>query len=69
MMSSSQQPQQQEFTHSLKLEEAAKGVRISVHVYANSEEQVIHEAFNTYLKAKITAIDNKIPLAPVEIKQ
>jgi hypothetical protein len=23
---------------------------------------------NTYLKAKITAIDNKIPLAPVEIK-
>jgi hypothetical protein len=69
MMSSSQQPQQQEFTHCLKLEETAKGVRISVHVYANSEEQVIQEAFNTYLKAKITAIDNKIPLAPVEIKQ
>jgi hypothetical protein len=69
MMSSSQQPQQQEFTHSLKLEETAKGVRISVHVYGNSEEQVIQEAFNTYLKAKITAIDNKIPLTPVEIKQ
>ena len=69
MMSSSQQPQQQEFTHSLKLEETAKGVRISVHVYANSGEQVIQKAFNTYLRAKITAIDNKIPLAPVEIKQ
>jgi hypothetical protein len=52
----------------LKLEETAKGVRISVHVYSNNEEQVIEEAFTTYLKAKITAIDNKIPLAPVGIK-
>jgi hypothetical protein len=41
----------------------------AVHVYSNNQEQAIEEAFNTYLKAKITAIDNKIPLAPVEIKQ
>jgi hypothetical protein len=26
------------------------------------------EAFNTYLKAKIKAVDNKIPLAPVDSK-
>jgi hypothetical protein len=57
------------YSHSLKLEETAKGLRISVHVYSNNQEQAIEEAFNTYLKAKITAIDNKIPLAPVEIKQ
>jgi hypothetical protein len=57
------------YSHSLKLEDTARGVRISVHVYANDNEKAIEEAFNTYLKAKITAIDNKIRLAPVEIKQ
>ena len=62
-------PENPSYSHSLKLEETAKGVRISVHVYANDSGKAIEEAFNTYLKAKITAIDNKIPLAPVEIKQ
>jgi len=28
----------------------------------------VKEGFNMYLKAKITATDNKIPLAPEEIK-
>lgn len=58
----------QTFSHSLKLEETAKGVRIPVHVYSNNQEQAIQEAFNTYLKAKITEMDNKIPLAPVDTK-
>jgi hypothetical protein len=53
MMSSSQHPEQQEFTHSLKLEETAKGVRISVHVYANSEEQVIQKPLKRILKRKL----------------
>ena len=54
------------YTHSLKLEETAKGLRISVHVYTNDQETAIEEAFNTYLKAKQTAMDNKIQLAPTE---
>jgi hypothetical protein len=54
------------YTHSLKLEDTSKGLRISVHVYTNDQEKAIEEAFNTYLKAKMTAMDNKIPLAPVE---
>ena len=33
-----------QYTHSLKLEETSKGVRISVHVYANDQEQVIPAA-------------------------
>jgi hypothetical protein len=56
-----------QYSNSLKLEETAKGVRISVHVYANDQETVVYEAFRTYLKAKMTAIDNKIPLAPVDM--
>ena len=56
------------FLHSLKLEETTKGLRTSVHFYSNDQEQAIEEAFNTYLKAKMTAIDNNIPLAPVDMK-
>jgi hypothetical protein len=54
-----------QYTHSIKIEDTAKGIRISVHVYANSTGEAIERAFNTYLKAKMTAMDNKIPLAPV----
>jgi hypothetical protein len=46
--------------------DTAKGIRLSVHVYANSTGAAIEEAFTMYLKAKMTAMDNKIPLAPVE---
>lgn len=55
-----------QYTHSLKLDETAKGVRISVHVYANDSMTVIEETFNTYLKAILTAKNNKILLAPME---
>ena len=65
---SSQMPEPVIYSHSIKIEDTAKGIRLSVHVYANSTGEAIEQAFNTYLKAKITAIDNKIPLAPVEIK-
>jgi hypothetical protein len=56
------------YSHSLKLEDTAKGIRLSIHVYANSTGEAIEQAFTTYLKAKMTAIDNKIPLAPVDNK-
>ena len=59
-------PEQPQYTHSLKLDETAKGLRISVHIWANSIGEPIEQAFTTYLKAKMTAIDNKIILAPVE---
>jgi hypothetical protein len=59
-------PEQPQYTHSIKIEDTAKGIRLSVHVYANSTGEALEQAFNTYLKAKITAVDNKIALAPVE---
>jgi hypothetical protein len=68
MTTSAAMPEASTYSHSSKLEETAKGLRISVHVYSNNQEQVIQESFETYLKAKMTAIDNKIPLAPVESK-
>lgn len=43
------------FSHSLKLEETAKGLRISVHIYAHNTAEGLEEAFKTYLNAKIKA--------------
>jgi hypothetical protein len=59
-------PEQPQYTHSIKIEDTAKGIRLSVHVYANSTGEAIEQAFTMYLKAKMTAMDNKIPLAPVD---
>ena len=60
MTSTASMPEQPAYSHSLKLEETAKGLRISVHIYAMTSAEAIEEAFNTYLNAKIKAIDNKI---------
>ena len=65
-MNNASMPENPQYTHSIKIEDTAKGIRLSVHVYANDRGTAIEEAFTMYLKAKITAIDNKIPLAPVE---
>jgi hypothetical protein len=65
-MNNASMPEQPIYSHSIKIEDTAKGIRLSVHVYANTSGEAIEQAFNTYLKAKITAVDNKIPLAPVE---
>jgi len=56
-----------QFTHSLKIEDTAKGIRISVHCYANDRQTAINEAFTTYLETKQRADKEKIPLAPMEI--
>jgi len=37
-----------------------------VHVYTDDGENAIEEAFNTYLKAKMTAMDNKTPSTAVD---
>lgn len=68
MTSTASMPEQPAYSHSIKIEDTAKGIRLSVHVYANNSGEAIEQAFNTYLKAKITAIDNKITIAPVESK-
>jgi hypothetical protein len=56
----------QQYPYSVKISQTSKGVRIDVHVYANNQEEVLNEIFQTYLKAKQMAMDSHIPLAPVE---
>ena len=55
------------YPRSLKISDTAKGIRIDVHVYANSTNEAIEQAFTMYLKAQQTARDNKITLAPTEV--
>ena len=58
-----------QFTHSVKISDTAKGIRIDVHVYANDKETAIIQAFQTYEGAKEEAELRKIPLAPIELKE
>jgi 3,4-dihydroxy-2-butanone 4-phosphate synthase len=38
------------FTHSIKIEETAKGIRVHVHVYGNDQQETIISAPSTYEK-------------------
>jgi len=53
----------------LKLEETAKGVRISVHVYTNGRDTAINEAIATYLETKQRCEKEKIQIALMEISK
>jgi len=59
------------FTHSIKLEETAKGIRVTVHVYANDRLTALNEALGTYevMRSMIKDEIDKgvdIALAPME---
>jgi hypothetical protein len=58
-----------QFTHSIKLSETAKGIRIDVHVYACDKETAITQAMETYLETREACKINEIPLAPIEVQE
>jgi len=62
-------PTTTQFTHSIKLEETAKGVRLSVHVYANDRVKAIDEAIGTYEVMKAALEGENIPMAPMEVAE
>lgn len=59
MTASAAMPDQPVYSHSIKIEDTAKGIRLSVHVYANTTGEAIEQAFNTYLKAKMMPLTTK----------
>lgn len=56
-----------QYTHSIKVEDTAKGIRLSVHCYTNDRQTAINEAIETYLETKLKAEKEKILVAPTEI--
>ena len=56
----------EQYTHSIKISDTAKGIRLDVHVYATDKDTAVAEAFDTYIDARTKAGFCNIPLAPVE---
>ena len=68
MTSEATMPETPAYSHSIKVSDSAKGIRLDCHVWANSLAIAIEECFNMYLQAKIKATQNNIPIAPVDVK-
>ena len=58
-----------QYTHSVKLEETAKGVRVHVHAYANGQSNAIFEAVETLINTRKELEGRDVVLAPVEVKK
>lgn len=57
----------QQSTYQVKLEDTAKGIRITVHVYATSKDQAVTDAFSMYLMCQTEAENKKILVAPMSV--
>jgi hypothetical protein len=57
-----------QYTHSIKVEETAKGLRFHVHVYGNNEDETIETVLRTYEKTIAKFMDHGHKLAPMEGK-
>ena len=56
-------PTLQQYSHSLKITDTAKGVRFDIHVWANSSDVAVDQAFALYNGAVKRAADSSIPMA------
>ncbi len=57
-----------QFSHSLKLEQTAKGVRITVHVSADNAITARQEAIDMYVATQAELREKGIEIAPIEVK-
>jgi hypothetical protein len=57
-----------QFSHSVKIEQTAKGARITVHVNANNGLEAMEQSINLYRAAKLRLQQVKEVVAPIEIK-
>lgn len=59
----------QQFSHDVKIEQSAKGARVTVHAFATSKDEVIRQAVELY-KSTIEALKaEKLEVAPIEVKE
>lgn len=56
---------QQNQTHSIKIEETAKGCRVAVHVYADTVERARQEVLRLYLGVVHDLQSHDVKLAPM----
>ena len=56
------------FTHSVKIEQTAKGARVTVHVNANNGLEAMEQSINLYRATKLELEHLKEIVAPMEVK-
>jgi hypothetical protein len=61
-------PEKPIFSHSVKLEQTAKGVRVTVHVSANNFQDARMQSTELFLKVQEDLRIQGVPLAPIEPK-
>jgi hypothetical protein len=57
-----------QFTHSVKIEQTAKGARVTVHVNANNAPEAMEVSINLFRATKQRLEELKEVVAPVEVK-
>jgi hypothetical protein len=55
-------------THSVKIDQTARGCRISVHTYANTGQEAMNEAIKLYQETKTRLKELGEAIAPIEIR-
>lgn len=57
-----------QFSHSVKIEQTAKGARVTVHVNSNDALEAMNQAINLYRATKLELERLNEVVAPMEIK-
>ena len=57
-----------QFSHSVKIEQTAKGARITVHVNSNDALEAMNQAINLYRATRLQLEQQKEVVAPIEVK-
>jgi ribosome-associated translation inhibitor RaiA len=57
-----------QFSHSVKIEQTAKGARITVHVNANNGLEAMEQSINLYRATRLQLEELEEVVAPVETK-
>ena len=57
-----------QFSHSVKIEQTAKGARVTVHVNANDALGALEQSINLYRATKLELERQKEVVAPIEVK-
>jgi hypothetical protein len=55
------------YSRSVKLESTAKGIRLHINVYGNTNEEVREAALKLYCDMEQDCKEHKIPLAKIEV--
>jgi hypothetical protein len=61
-------PEKPAFSHSVKIEQSAKGARVTIHVSANNFQDARIQSCDLFIKVQQDLQIQGIPLAPVELK-